>query len=276
MSTAELTRTAATVAYVNPDTAARWLGANGRNRNMRNATVAKYARDMTAGNWQFTGEAIKFDINGNLLDGQHRLMAIMQSGTTLPMLIVNGLPPESQDVMDSGDKRTAGDALRLNDVKNYILVAAIARLAIQLETGADVRSGVTHAEIKAWVDDNDDVHNVASAVSSAKAFIPISPAPLGYSWLILSRANPQRCGAFFDALANNSTSGKGDPRNTLLRRFASARQNKEHLPRDTQVNFILRAWNAWAAGEELHILKAKSSNGKGGATKVTVPRQVSA
>lgn len=95
------------VVEVTPRTAAEWLTLNRRNRRARTLLVSKYAADMAAGQWRMAGEPIKFDTSGNLLDGQHRLSAVMLSGATVTMLVVRGLPPESQAVMDSGSARTA-------------------------------------------------------------------------------------------------------------------------------------------------------------------------
>ncbi len=50
----------ASVVMVDPETARRWLGRNTHNRRIRLRVVAAYARDMSAGNWHITGEAIKF------------------------------------------------------------------------------------------------------------------------------------------------------------------------------------------------------------------------
>src|SRR4051794_31155207 len=100
---------------VTPAVAADMLAANTKNRTLRRTLVDVYAADMAKGNWQFTGEAVKISTDGVLLDGQHRLEAIVQAGVTVPMLVVRGLPRATQDVMDSGAKRSAADALRLRD-----------------------------------------------------------------------------------------------------------------------------------------------------------------
>jgi predicted nucleic acid-binding Zn ribbon protein len=75
-------RPAASIVYVTPEMAERWLGHNKVNRNLRNRRVDQFARDMRSGRWQLTGEAIKFGKSGNLIDGQHRLWAVIESGCT--------------------------------------------------------------------------------------------------------------------------------------------------------------------------------------------------
>lgn len=74
--------------------------------NYRKAQLTKvhlYARKMALGYWQENGEAIQFDKQGNLLNGQHRLMAIIESQTTQRMLVVYDV---EADVFDSGKNRT--------------------------------------------------------------------------------------------------------------------------------------------------------------------------
>lgn len=72
----------------------------------------QYAKDMVNGNWTFCGDSIKFDKDGNLIDGQHRLKAIIESGIPQYFYKVEELDPESARVMDSGFKRSVEDYLR--------------------------------------------------------------------------------------------------------------------------------------------------------------------
>lgn len=92
----------AEVRKVTPELAKTWLGTTEKNRTFRKSRVAQYAADMKAGRWQLNGEAIKFDKNGHLLNGQHRLHAVVRADTTVPMLVISGLDPETRTTMDSG------------------------------------------------------------------------------------------------------------------------------------------------------------------------------
>src|SRR5437870_5147015 len=75
---------------VGPELATRWLEGNVHNRKLREDVVARYARDMKAGRWLLTHEPIAFNKNGDtLVDGQHRLWAVVESGATVaPVLTV--------------------------------------------------------------------------------------------------------------------------------------------------------------------------------------------
>ena len=138
------------------------LRKNVHNRNIRRHVVEAYARDMAQGNWQPTGEAVKVSNDGILLDGQHRLAAVIYACENLgldkpvTMLTIRGLPTATQDVMDTGIARKASDALQLEGVTHASATAAAVKVLIRLERGtifdhSPGASRVTHAEILDWL-----------------------------------------------------------------------------------------------------------------------------
>jgi hypothetical protein len=76
--------------------------------------------DMTAGEWPLTHQAIAFDEQGNILDGQHRLWAIVESGKTIEMVVGRGLAAEVRDFIDQGIPRTVVDVAKLRDPDSNI------------------------------------------------------------------------------------------------------------------------------------------------------------
>ncbi|MEV1295166.1 hypothetical protein [Pseudonocardia sp. NPDC049635] len=120
---------------VDPELAKEWLGQNIRNRPVKWRKVDQYARDIAAGRWQLTGDAIRFDTTGKLIDGQNRLHAVIQADTPIRTFVMWNLDPDAQDAMDSGAARTAGDVLTMTGVPNGQAVAAAARIAMALEVG---------------------------------------------------------------------------------------------------------------------------------------------
>ncbi len=79
--------------FVTPAMAQQWLNEkNIHNRPIYERTVEAYALDMKRGLWAFNHQGICFDEEGNLLDGQQRLSAIVLSGETVPLLVVRGIP----------------------------------------------------------------------------------------------------------------------------------------------------------------------------------------
>ncbi len=264
----------AEIVRVTPTIAGEWLAENKKNRNIAQNTVDLYARDMTAGQWHFTGEPIKFDKDGHLIDGQHRLMAVLRSGKPISFLVVRGLSSDAQDLMDSGKKRSAADMLQLHGHANATLTASTARFGLIIDSGIRVAGqSVSKPEISAYIDANPDLIDAVSHANSASKYLPFSPTALAYSWMLLNRVDSTDAAVFFDSLANNATKGKGDPRNTLLRRMNSAKRADERLRPDDQVQFIVRAWNAYRKGADLHILKVRADGGNG-SVRVTIPKAV--
>jgi hypothetical protein len=140
------------VMLVTPEMAEEWLGVNENNRNISKVHVDLIVADMEQGNFMFTGDAIKFAWDGKLLDGQHRLHAIVKSGIAQQMLVVRGLPRAAQEVMDTGRKRTASDALKLRGGNNTAVTAAAARFLLNYPREARACRNVTTSQILAWVD----------------------------------------------------------------------------------------------------------------------------
>jgi hypothetical protein len=112
-----------------PDAAKALLTKN-KNRRLRPKSVAKYVGQMTAGLWR-VGPCLMFTSAGELVDGQHRLTAIVKSGVAAQFLIVRGVPRELFEVIDQGSGRDTGDALRTAlGIDDDRCVGAIVRASI--------------------------------------------------------------------------------------------------------------------------------------------------
>lgn len=118
---------------VDPATAKRWLENNFRNRKVSDEVVLAYARDMTNGVWVPTHQGIAFNDRDELIDGQHRLRAIVLSGKTLRMMVTFGLPSDiegqemtTMDAVDRGRTRSVADQLQIqHGLKNGSVIAAV-------------------------------------------------------------------------------------------------------------------------------------------------------
>ena len=106
------------IEIITPIKAEEYLARNTRNRNKKPMKIARYARDMAAGNWRFTGEPLKFAADGTLLDGQNRLHAVIESGASIQTAIARGITLEAQDVMDTATPRSGADQLVINGYSN--------------------------------------------------------------------------------------------------------------------------------------------------------------
>lgn len=100
---------------ITPELAAKYLEKNHSNRPIRKAHVRMFVRMMLDGDFHLTHQGLAFSDEGVLLDGQHRLLAIIQSGETVSMTITEGLPASAYKDMDCGVGRSLSDRVLFDE-----------------------------------------------------------------------------------------------------------------------------------------------------------------
>jgi hypothetical protein len=121
-----------TIETITPPLAAEYLKFNRTNRRLIEHRVVFYMRQMIEGNWKLSGDSIKFD-GANLIDGQHRLQAVVRSGVTIESVVVRNLAPGVFDVLDTGRARQAGDVLSSYGYANVFILASAGRYIYHFE-----------------------------------------------------------------------------------------------------------------------------------------------
>ena len=125
------------VEIITPELATQYLSHNVTNRSIRKQEVDAYAREIKRGTFVLTHQGIAFDSDGNLIDGQHRLMAIAMAGTPVKMMVSRGVTPMALTVVDRGASRTMRDVISLGGVqsgelcsmmRNGVMLSAMSQL----------------------------------------------------------------------------------------------------------------------------------------------------
>lgn len=114
---------------INPEIAREMLKCNTHNLPVRRMHVDYLASEMASGRWQLTHQGIAFDGN-TLVDGQHRLLAVIQSGKTIEAWVFGNVPIGVQALIDKGRIRSVGDELMHFDGCQYAKQKASACRAI--------------------------------------------------------------------------------------------------------------------------------------------------
>lgn len=100
-----------TIETVTPEIAANWLRLNvGHNRKLQPGRVKILADMMARGEWKLSHQAVAFNRDGQLCDGQHRISAVVASGVAVKMSITRGVENDAYKVMDQGWSRSLSDA----------------------------------------------------------------------------------------------------------------------------------------------------------------------
>lgn len=123
---------------ITPETAARYLESNLGNRKMRAHKIKQFASDMKNGRWMLTHQGIAFFDDGGLMDGQHRLAAVVESGVPVRMVVMRGFGRIVAHAIDSGTKRNEVDAERLNGIVVTPKEVACARAMLIMKQLKDV------------------------------------------------------------------------------------------------------------------------------------------
>lgn len=119
------------VQVITPDLARQYLEKNKKdNRKLRKSNVKRFTEQIIAGEFILTHQGIAFDETGNLIDGQHRLNAIIDAGKPVEMNVTVGLSTKAFAVTDQGVKRTPADILNCSQ-----RVAEVSTLALRMIKG---------------------------------------------------------------------------------------------------------------------------------------------
>lgn len=117
------------VVEVTPKMASEMLDLNNGNRRLRGRRVSVMASDMANGDWSLTPQPIILDrARGRLIDGQHRLSAVVESGATVPFLIAIVMRDAVQVQMsvDQHLVRQSSDYLGIAGKRDAMVLAGIA------------------------------------------------------------------------------------------------------------------------------------------------------
>jgi len=136
---------------ITPEMAGHMLAYNGKNRPVSSAKVKRLATKMADGKWIFTHQGLGFSYEGYLIDGQHRLAAIMASGVTCEFIVTYGLDPGAFEHIDTEGGRSASDllAIRCPHLKNRASLCAMGRAMLMGMSNHDT-SPAQVAEFVEW------------------------------------------------------------------------------------------------------------------------------
>ena len=235
-----------------------------RNRKVSIPRVQRMARDMVNDNWKFTGDTIKLDETGFVVDGQHRLLAIFLSGAKLHMALLSGADSATQLVVDTGRPRTAADQLGIRGAKHARHTSAAGSLLLRWRSGQIMNSQFqpTITEITQFVEETPAV--VEGATMAMRVLTHIKHAPV--TSLIAAyveacdKVTPELRDYFFQRLERGDELAVHDPILTLRNTF-----NRYSPERPVPFRMIGRlwqivhAWNKWREGEKIQMLRVPQS-----------------
>lgn len=248
---------------ITPAIAEQYLAKNEINRTVRKSAVEAYARDMADGEWVITGEAIQFDWFDRMIDGQHRLLAIIMSGVSIQFLVVRGLDPKAQKRIDSGIIRAFADQLKMANIPEPFSVASALRRIHLYENAAervDFATGkVTHAELEEAFDKHPEIVETVVKLKNSAPRIGVPVSMLAFVHWLLGEHNSEKTEEFFELFLRGANLALDDP--ILVLRDRIRREREQYTQREFQVRafwLTVQAWNHWRGGRKISRLQLPS------------------
>jgi hypothetical protein len=247
------------VITLDPPLAKKFLSKMRKNRKVSENVVQHYAQTMLNGEYKVTHQGIAFDTDGNLVDGQHRCLAVVKSGCTVQIMKTDGLPTDAFDYIDRGKKRVVGDVLSIDGEKaSRSLASLLAKLWHYRNHPDQVWAGrirePTIGEIRQTLDDNPNVRMIIEKFRTRLKQVGSNTDVLLCLYLFWEVDEDDGL-EFGDKLCDGTDLKKGDPILALRNRFINLRAMKQHISPRERIGMTLKAWNAWRRGDQIRALR---------------------
>jgi hypothetical protein len=247
---------------ITPEIAKKLLEKNDHNRRLKMPVVFRYSNDMKEGRWKDnTAELIKVSVNGKLLDGQHRLKAIVISNTSQFFWVAYNLQEEIFDVLDTGSPRSTADVFKISDIKNDTAVSAIIShynvFQKTLNKNVQKHSRPTNAEILAQYNQDPEFWQFIYRKSDMwyQSFSKIiTRTTIGSLYTIFYKINPEQANDFMDQLCKGSNI-KNPTIELLRKRLIQDRLSNAKISPTFKNVLIVKVWNLYRKNESVKVLK---------------------
>lgn len=255
-----------------PELARCYLDSNSNNRRINAGAVADYSASMRRGGWRYNpgDSAITFDDRGVLINGQHRCLAVIDSGCSIRVDTVSGVATDLREVFDTGRARRASEVMAMRGESNTITLAAVAMVQWRHLRALDrVRRNVAPYHLTTGFREKASNQEIADLVEefpllrssalASKAMEPkklVAPAIGGWVHFRLTNAGPDIIDDFWAKVCTGIGVERNDAihalRRNLLNRMGrglSANQEQEYV-----AAVIFKTWNAWIMGKPVSVM----------------------
>lgn len=249
---------------ITPEKARGYLNGNVMNRPVFSNIVDFYAEQMKNGFWTQSGQTISLSKDGVLIDGQHRLLAIIKSNVNIEMNVAKNVPIESFLNYDNLRSRSVNDVFYINGVTDHRHKTALIHAYNNYTRGGAGEAGFYKGEFSAGprksaiklsnqqvIDFYKTHERLITEVSRFcqncnKKLNILTTSQLGaiIMFLILNKFHDQNyVFSFFEKLHSGETSN--DSILNLRNRFIQNLSKRDKYSSYTKLVFIVKLWNAY-------------------------------
>jgi hypothetical protein len=245
---------------VTPEYAGSLLAKNTKNRTVIKLHLRKIEEALRRGEWVFNGEPVIVSASGRVLDGQHRLMACLNTGIAFDTNVVFGVDESVFDTIDQGSSRTIGNVLDVDGEENYNHIAAALKnfwgfcRTGQIYDGGGWSSSFTARTARELLSAHAGIRDSVRMCLKCEHYK--SKSLLAALHYIFKFSNPQ----FASELIEVVESGGGDkdrPFHVLREHIIYGRMNRIAMGNRSLAAKTIRAFNAEVTGEWVKRLQYK-------------------
>ncbi len=230
---------------IDPVRAAEYLLLVEGKRRIGRAHIASIARDLTQGRWMFDAQPICFAQGGRLLNGRHRLRAVILADRPIEVAVVRGLSESAYGTYDNQAKRRTEAGDRLESFGDQALVHSMAHLLWRHEckTLTMGNAKATTAEIQQIVVEHPRLLGLRSFARKMGDFGRASV--IGYAAYVMERDDPRLAAIFLAALESGADQRPGHP--ILALRGALQKLRSSKASQSSQLTVLLAGWERFKA-----------------------------
>ncbi len=251
----------ASVELVTPEMAVAFLNNNPANRPLSEDNIRLYAREIEKERWFVNNNGIGICEDGTLMDGQHRLNAIVKSNQAQRMVVVRNMKKAAFATIDTGRKRTTSDMLSIRGVPYYTHVSNATRICYILDDGKESRGQTTFSggkksakgkyvinDLLEYIDNNTII---ITDVSHCMNFYPSLIKTLGISptcalFHLFAKRDRELALEMFGLLNSRAI---GDPNSVLLKcsnlliKYRQSMNGVRSFHIGYPISLVVRTWN---------------------------------
>lgn len=247
---------------VGPEGARAMLEQNSHNRTMRPEYVRKLAAAMERGEWTVNGEPVQIAEDGTLLNGQHRLNAIVESGVTVPLLVIRGLPISSQMTMDTGLRRNLSDVLALHGESETAnlgaMLAMLYRYRSSYKLNNSGRTAPTPVQALALLEAEPGIKDGLPLARKVQRETGLRTSVTALLLHLFDEADSGQGERFFEALCQAERESSGSAIKALRSVLDRARTESTYRPSSYVLYaMVIKSFNAWREGRDIFLLAFK-------------------
>ena len=270
---------------ITPAKAEHYLKTMVANRPLSQSKVIEFALAIDEARWSLNGETIKFDAQGQLFDGQHRLHGCILAQKAFRSYVIRGITdPNAFSTVDTGKTRTHADIFGIAGWQNNKVASTAAMLILLYEKGRvnwggavsrvqrkkgssvldrvkSMPAGTAYAsrdELVAFAASvSDELQQAVRFANSSKAARAMPAGTVAALYYLFRQKAPFEADAFFNDLGDGVGLQKSDPVWVLREKLLHSKSSKSKLTRWAIFGFAIKTWNKRRAGESASVMRVQ-------------------